>query len=323
MAGNAITNTFMTYSAIGLREDLTDVIWNVSPTETPFVTGVARTKANAVLHEWQRDVLASAATNQQVQGDDISSFDSVTASVRLGNYTQISRKTVIIADTEEAVRKAGRKSEVAYQIAKKGKELKRDIEYNLLSLNQAKTVASSGTAPQAASILSWIKTNGVLASTATGSAGSNPSAADGTGTRTDAGTTGAFIEADLKTCLQDIFTNSGDEPEFLMVGPAQKQEVSAFTGNSTRFVDAEGKKLVASVDVYVYDFGSLRVVPNRFQRTRDALVINTDLWAIAWLRPIKLVDLAKTGDAEKHMLVGEYTLEARNEAGSGGVFDIN
>ena len=312
-----ITNTFLTYSGKGLREDLTDVIYNIDPTETPFLTSVGRTKAEAVLHEWQTDALAAASTaNVQLQGDDISSFDAVTATVRLNNNTQISRKTVIIADTEEAVRKAGRKSEVAYQVAKKGKELKRDIEACLTGSNQAKVAGNSTTAPLMADVLSWIKTN-----TDKGAGGADPSAADGTSNRTD-GTTRAFTEAQLKGVLKGIYTSSGDEPEFVMVPPAQKQVASTFTGNVTKMQDTKDQRLVASIDVYVYDFGSVRVIPNRFMRTRDAEVINSDLWAVAWLRPIKMVDLAKTGDATKKMLIGEYTLEARNEKGSGGVFDL-
>lgn len=311
-----VTNTFLTFSAKGIREDLTDVIYNISPTETPFVTSIGRTKADQTLHEWQTDSLASATTtNAQLQGDDVSSFDSVSATTRLGNNTQISRKTVIIADTEEAVRKAGRKSEVAYQVAKKGKELKRDIEAILL-MNQAKTTGSATTAPLLASALSWIKTN-----TDAGASGGDPAASDGTGVRTD-GTTRSFTETQLKGVLKGIYTNSGDEPEFLMVPPTQKQVASTFTGNVTKMQDTTDQKLVASIDVYVYDFGSVRIVPNRFMRSRDAIIVNSDLWAVAWLRPIKMVDLAKTGDATKKMMVGEYTLESRNEAGSGGVFDL-
>lgn len=318
-----VANTFTTYpalgGAVGIREDLTDVIWNISPTETPFATGISRTKAESTYHEWQTDALASAAANAQLEGDDISAFDAVNPTVRLGNYCQISRKTVVIADTEEAVRKAGRKSELAYQIAKKGKELKRDIEFQLVGLNQAKANAAALTnARLLASVLSWIKTN--TSFNATG--GANPSAADGTGTRTD-GTQRAFSEALLKTVLASIFANSGDEPEMILLPASQTQNFSAFTGNSTRFKEAEDAKLMAAIKVYEYDFGAVRVVPDRFMRTRDALIINTDLWALAWLRPIKLVDLAKTGDAEKRMILGEYTLECRNEAGSGGVFDLS
>lgn len=312
-----VSGTFQTYQAKGIREDLTDVIWNISPTETPFATGIARGKAEQTLHEWQTDALAAADnTNAQIEGDDISSFDSVTPTVRLGNYTQISRKTVVIADTEEVVRKAGRKSEMAYQVAKKGKELKRDIEYILVGTNQAKSVASTSTARTTASVLSWIKTN-----TDIGAGGANPSAADGTGTRTD-GTQRAYTETQLKGVLANVFINSGDEPEMVLMPAKQQQIASSFAGNATRFIDADEKRLIANILVYVYDFGEVRLTPDRFMRTRDALVINSDLWSLAWLRPIKMVDLAKTGDAEKKMIVGEYALECRNEAGSGGVFDL-
>lgn len=313
-----VTNTFVTYSAVGIREDLTDVIWNISPTETPFATGTSRSKAEQTFHEWETDSLASTNTsNAQIEGDDISSFDAVNATTRLGNYTQISRKTVIIADTEEIVRKAGRKSEIAYQIAKKGKELKRDIEAIITGTNQARAAGSSSAARNLASILSWLKTN-----TSAGSGGSDPSAADGTHTRTD-GTQRALSENLVQTVLQNIFVNSGDEPEMILAGGTQVQKFSQFAGNSTRMQDTSDGKLATMIKVYEYDFGTVRVVPDRFMRTRDLLVINSDLWSLAWLRPIKLVDLAKTGDAEKRMIVGEYTLEARNEAGSGGVFDLS
>jgi hypothetical protein len=313
-----ITNTFTTYSAIGLREDLSDIIYNISPTETPFMTAIAREKATAVYHEWQTDALETAnGANAKIQGDDISTFDAVVPTVRLGNYTQISAKTVVISATEEAVDKAGRKSEMGYQVAKKGKSLKRDIETILLQ-NQARTVGTVGaTAARAASVLAWIKTN--VANMVAG--GANP-AGDGTNARTDGTTPVAFTEAMLQTALASVWQNSGDEPDFVLVNSTQKTKISAFTGNNTRYVNAEEEKLVNSIDVYVYDFGSVEIKPDRFMRQRDALIINSDLWGLAWLRPINLVELAKTGDNEKKMIVGEYTLASRNEAGSGAVVDL-
>lgn len=312
-----LTNTFLTFSMVGGREDLTDVIWNISPVETPFVSRIARAKATQTLHEWQTDSLASADnTNAQLQGDDISSFDAVTATTRLGNRTQISRKTVIISGTENVVNKAGRKDEVAYQVAKKGKELRRDIENILVGTNQAKVTGNSTTAPKTAAVLSWIKTN-----TDKASDGSDPAAADGTGTRTD-GTTRSFTEAQLKGVLKGIWTSTGDPPETVLVGGTMKQNASAFTGNSTRMIDAADKRLAAVVNIYEYDFGQVQIVPDRFMRSRDVLVINSDLWALAWLRPVFTEPLAQTGDAMKRMIIGEYCLEARNEAGSGGVFDL-
>ena len=153
-------NTFTTYSAVGLREDLSDIIYNISPTETPFMTAIAREKATAVYHEWQTDLLETPNTgNAQIQGDDISAFDAVVPTVRLGNYTQISRKTVVISMTEEAVEQAGLKTEMGYQVAKKGKSLKRDIESILLT-NQARAVGTVGATPATlGSVLSWIHTN--------------------------------------------------------------------------------------------------------------------------------------------------------------------
>lgn len=311
-----ITNTFTTFNAKGLREDLSDIIYNISPTETPFMTGIAREKATAVFHEWQTDVLEPPnGGNAQIQGDDISAFDAVVPTVRLGNYTQISRKTVIISMTNEAVDKAGRKSEVGYQVAKKGKSLKRDIETILLQ-NQARNAGAVGTAPAyTASVLAYIHTN-----CTPGATGANPTG-DGTNARTD-GTQAAFTEPMLQSTLASVWTNSGDEPDYVLVNSSQKMNISKFVGNNTRYVNADEEKLVTSIDVYVYDFGSVEIKPDRFMRMRDALIINSDLWALAWLRPINLVDLAKTGDNEKKMLIGEYALTARNEAGSGLVPDL-
>lgn len=312
-----IGNTFTTFDARGLREDLSDIIYNISPTETPFMTAIAREKATAVYHEWQTDALETPnGANAQIQGDDISAYDAVVPTVRLGNYTQISRKTVIVSATEEAVDKAGRKSELGYQVAKKGKSLKRDLE-TILLLNQARAAGTVGaTAAKTASVLAWIKSNVVMG---TGAA-ANP-IGDGTNARVD-GTQAAFTEAMLQSALASVWQNSGDEPDMVLVNSTQKTKISAFTGNNTRYVNAEEEKLVNSIDVYVYDFGTVEIKPDRFMRQRDALILNTDLWGLAWLRPINLVDLAKTGDNEKKMMIGEYTLTSRNEAGSGAVYDL-
>ena len=311
-----VTNTFLTFSAKGIREDLTDIIYNISPTQTPFMSSAGKTKALQTFHEWQTDSLAAAQTNNaQLQGDDVSTFDPATATTRLGNYTQILRKTVVISDTLDVVKKAGRNSEVSYQVAKKLKELKRDMEATLLN-NQQRSAGSSTSAPQLAGIESWIVTNSSV-----GAGGSNPAAADGTGLRTD-GTQRAFTEALLKTVAGSSFDNSGDEPELLMLGRFNKQVASTFVGNATRMNEADTGKLFASVDIYEYDFGSLKVVPNRFMRSRSAIIVNSDLWAVAFLRPVKIDDLAKTGDAEKKMIVTEMSLESRNEAGSGIIADL-
>ena len=310
------TNTYLTFSAKGIREDLTDVIYNIAPTQTPFMSSAGKGKAQQTFHEWQTDSLAAAQTNNaQLQGDDVTSYDPATATSRLGNYTQILRKTAVIADTLDVVKKAGRASEVAYQVAKKLKELKRDMEATLLN-NQQKSAGSSTSAPQLAGIESWLFTN-----TSKGTGGVDPVAADGTGLRTD-GTQRAFTEALLKTVIGSIFDNSGEEPDLLMLGRFNKQVASTFAGNATRMNEADTGKLFASVDVYDHDFGTLKIVPNRFQRSRSGLVVNSELWSVAFLRPVKIEDLAKTGDAQKKMIITEMTLEARNEQGSGIIADL-
>ena len=276
---------------------------------------VSNHRGNSV--EWQTDSLAAANTgNAQFQGDDIATFTAASVTQRLGNRTQISRKEVIISGTLDAVNKAGRRTELAYQLTKRGKELKIDIEAILLS-NQAKVTGAAATAPKCASVLSWLKTN--VANVVAG--GSNPTG-DGSDARIDGTTPVAFTEAMLKTAMKSVYTNSSEDLDVLMVGASNKQVASTFAGNATKMVDVMEKQVVATVDVYVGDFHTIRIIPNRFMRTRDALLLNWSYWSVDWLRPIHQVPLAKTGDAEKRMLIGEYTLSAKNEASSGGIFDL-
>ncbi len=306
-------NTYSVYSAKGIREDLTDDIFNISPTDTPFMSNLPREKATNTLHEWQTDALAAAvANNAVIEGDD-ATLDASTATVRLGNYTQILDKTAVVTGTLEVVKKAGRGEEMAYQIAKKSQELKRDIESSLLA-NQARVVGNDTTARRLAGVPAWIATNDVF-----GAGGASPTG-DGTDARTD-GTQVAFTEAMLKAVLLACYTQGGD-PTILMVGPANKQVASTFTANSTRFDKTEDEKLYAAIDVYKSDFGTLKIVPNRFMRARDAFVFDMEYWALAMLRPVTTYPLAKTGDTDKNQIITELTLVARQEKASGGIFDL-
>jgi hypothetical protein len=279
---------------------------------------VDKEKASAVLHEWQTQALASPDTaNAQLEGDDAVTI-AATPTVRLNNRTQISSKTARVSGTQQAVEHAGRDDEMAYQEMLKGLELKRDIESILVGTNQAKVAGAAATAPKTASILSWIKTN-----TSKGTAGgaADPTTADGAATRTD-GTQIAFTEARLKTVLAACW-ESGGKPETIFTGSFNKQVFSTFTGRSTPMEQASSKKIVASVDAYESDFGKLKVVANRFQRSRDVLVLEMDKWALAHLngRNMISIPLAKTGDSERRMVITEYCLVSRNEKASGGVFD--
>lgn len=307
------TNTFDTYDSIGNREDLSDVIYNVAPTETPFLSMASKTKATAILHEWQTDTLTAVADNKVIDGDD-ATHDAVTATVRLNNRTQISDKVVVISGTTEAVNRAGRSKEMAYQLALKAKELKRDLEHGMVGLNRAKVAGSATVARASATVSSWIATNDSF-----GTSGASPTG-DGTDARTD-GTQRAFTEDLLKDVLQLVWTEGGD-PDCIMLGAFNKRVMSTFTGGATRFDKSEDKKLYAAIDVYVSDFGEIDIYPNRFIRARDALVLQKDMWAIAYLRPFQSWDLAKTGDTQKKQLLVEWSLEARNEKSSGGIFDL-
>ena len=309
------TNTLATYEAIGNREDLSDVIYRIDPTDTPFMSSIEREKATAVNHEWQTQALAAAAANAQFEGDDAAT-NSVTPTVRLGNICQISYKVARVTGTQQAVEHAGRDDELAYQEMLKGLELKRDMENAVIGSNLAKNTGNDTTARLVASVLSWIKTN-----TSKGTSGVDPAAADGTGTRTD-GTQRAFTEANLKTVLQNIYI-SGGKPDTIMLGAFNKQVMSSFVGRATPIEDTKSRTIIAAVDTYESDFGRLKVVPNRFMRTRDVLVLQTDMWAMAFLNGRKMVSLvlAKTGDSDRRQILSEYTLVARNEKSSGGVFD--
>lgn len=306
----APTGTFLSTAAIGNREDLSDVIYRISPTETPVLSMAGKTKATNTLHEWQTQDLAAAASNAQAEGDDAAA-KTVTPTVRLNNRTQISTKTVIVSGTQQATNSAGRgKDEMGYQMSLSSLEMKRDMELGLCQNNL------TATAPRLSrGLVGWVVDNV--------DAGSGYVAASYTANtaQTD-GTQAAFTEARLKNVLQKQYT-AGGNPNVVMLPPLAKQTFSTFTGNSTRFDKGEDKKLYASVDVYVSDFGELKAVPNRFQRVRDVFTLQTDKLAVAMFRPFGSKPLAKTGDSEKSMLLVEYCLEMRAPKAHGAVYDIS
>jgi hypothetical protein len=314
-----VANTFTTYSAKGIREDLSNVITNIAPEETPYMSNIGRENVSNSLYEWQTDTLAAAAANAQLEGDDVGSFDAVVATVRLQNYAQISRKTIILSATEEVVNKAGRRSELAYQIAKRGAEIKRDQEFSML--NGAIAVAGNTTTSRTtASLGAFVKTN-----TDKATDGADPSYTTlPNSARTD-GTVRTFTETILKNVIQKVWTQGGT-PKILMCGPVNKQRVSGFSGiASSRFnIDGGAKPatLVGAVDIYVSDFGNVQVIANRFQRERDAWVIDPDYAKMTVLRPYSQVELAKTGDAEKRMLIVEWGHKVSAENAHGLAADL-
>jgi len=314
-----VTNTFTTFDAKGIREDLSNLITNIAPEETPYMSNIGRESISNSLFEWQTDTLASAAANKQLEGDDVTSFDSVTATVRLQNYAQISRKTIVLSATEETVNKAGRRSELAYQIAKRSAELKRDQEFSMLN-GAVAAAGNTTTARGTASLQAFIKTNYDMQTN-----GANPSYTTvPTSARTD-GNVRTFTETILKNVIQQVWT-AGGTPKILMTGPVNKQRVSGFAGiASSRFnIDggARPATIIGAADIYVSDFGNVQVVPNRFQRERDAFVIDPDYAKVTTLRPYQQVELAKTGDAEKRMLIVEWGHKVLAENAHGIAADL-
>lgn len=309
-----VTNTFTSYDAIGIREQLSDIITNIAPTQTPFLSMCKKGKATNSFFEWQTDTLAAAAANAQIEGNDITSFTAVTPTVRIGNRTQISSKNFILSGTEQAVTKAGRKDEIAYQIMLNGKALKRDME-RALTQNSTAVTGSTSVARQTRGL------EGYVGGTNVSLGASGVAAASSTNTAATDGTQRTFTEAMLKDAWQQAFTQGGD-PDVLMVGPTQKQTVSTFTGNATRMDKSEDQKVYAAVSVYVGDFGQIKVIPNRFQRARTAFLLESDKFQVNYLREFQVEQLAKTGDAEKRLLVVEYGLQSYQEAASAAIRDL-
>ena len=329
-----ITDTFLTYDAKGIREDLSDLISDISPTTTPFQSNIGSRDADNTYFEWQTDSLATASATPVVEGQDLSSFTAVTPTVRLGNYCQINMVDFIISGTEQRVDKAGRASEIGYQAAKAAKELKRNIEVAALLNGVGAVVGGTSTARVTCGFPGWLKSN-VVENTATKPSytGSVPTGASEVWKSFDIPT--AFLEAMLKSTMQSCYENGG-EPSMLMVSPFNKTVVSAFSGiASSRYnVDgAEPSVIIGAADIYVSDFGNLSVVPNRFFTSvidegagslmnNWAFLIDPDEVKLASLRPYTIESLAKTGDADKRMALREWGLQVNNEAAHGVVAAI-
>jgi len=317
-----VTNTEVTYSDASILDDLSDIIYDISPAETPVFSSLGRGKAKAPLFEWQIDELeAPVSTNAQLEGDDVASFDAVTRPDRIGNYCQISRKTAIVGGTTEATSHAGIESVEGRALARKMKELKRDIEKTIQE-NQPAVAGAAATPRQTGTFLAFLKTNDDFG----GGAGASPVwTSIPNAARTD-GTQRAFTETILKAVLSAMWTAGASiEASTMYLGAFNKAAFSAFGGNlirnQTQSKPVKGT-IVSAADVYVGEFGTLKVVPNRHGRARDGLVIDPNFASVDYLRPFKRVPLAKTGDAEKTMLVVEWGLRVHNEAAHGLAADL-
>jgi hypothetical protein len=317
------TATFETFLQVGLREDLTDMIYRISPTETPFFNSCAREVAKHVKHEWQIDRISNAvATNQAVEGNNPTNT-SVVPTSRIFNFTEIPQYAFQVSGTSQAMNPAGRASELAFQLVKYGLQMKRDMEAASSQNNGIASTGAGGTtvARVSASLESWMSSNHTSMASNNGTTGF----VTGTGTTApiDCTSTATVTEANVKAIIRAAW-NAGGNPDTILVGPYNKVKVSGFSGILTNniFQQAGGQaKIVAAADAYVSDFGTLKVIPSRFNRDRTISVLDMNYWAIAYLRPFQSVQLAVTGDSIQRMILAEYTLVSRNEAASGKVVD--
>ncbi len=310
-------NTFDSYDVKGIREDLENVIYDISPEETPFYSSLKKVKASNTYHEWQTDSLRSSAANAHIEGDDTAG-EARTATTRLGNYTQIFKNAVIIPDTDEGLDKAGRAAEMAYQVLKIAKEQKLDIEKALFDNNKYE-VGSASAARELAGCGAYVKSN---VANIGGSGGANPTGSvPGNTARTD-GTATVFTQADFDTVMQSIW-ESGGNPDTVYLSAFQMNLALGFTGynNQRSHIEATSKTVVKAVDIYVTPWGTVEFTPSRENRGRDVWIMDSDMWACGVLRPTKNTELAKTGDSTKRQVLTELTLISKNEAASGLVAD--
>jgi hypothetical protein len=312
----APTNTFSSYDAVGIREDLSNVIYNVSPEETPFYSKAKKTSAKNTLVEWQTDSLRASAANAHIEGD-ATAGEARTATTRLGNYTQIFKNAVVVPDTDEGLDKAGRAKEVAYQTLKIAKEQKLDIEKALFD-NNARVAGNSATARELAGAPAWLVTNTDFGA----NEGANPTG-DGTDARTDETTAlTAFSQDKFDGVMQSIWEEGG-KPDTVYLSAFQMNKALGFTGNNNQrsAVQAGDERVIKSLAIYTTPWGTVEFMPSRENRSRDVFIAQDAMWEVAVLRPTKNVALAKTGDNTTRQVVTELTLCAKNEKANGGIFD--
>lgn len=323
-------NTNETYDVTTIREDLSEAMASITPTETILMSTIGSRNVDNTYFEWSEVDLAATGANRQIEGDVGLSNTAPTNAVRKGGYTQISAKVVEVSSTNQAVNGVANAQTVAKQVAYKLSELKRDMEAMLLA-NVAASAGASGTARQTAGLPAYLTSN-----VSRGSGGANGTTS-GTGeagfvnaAATD-GTLRALTEALLKTVIASCW-DAGAQPTVVLCGSAQKQKMSTFTGNATRYKEAEDSKLNAAIDVYISDFGELQIVPSRHMRVRtvssvdytpDVFVLDPNYAEVAYLQTAKQEPLAKTGLSERRLISCEYGLQVTSQKAHGVVADVN
>jgi len=319
-------NTRLTFGGVQVREDLSDIIYNISPMDTPFMSGAGKGSCSNTLFEWQKDELAAAAANQKLEGDNPTSL-AVVEPVKLTNYTQISEKAVQTSGTAEAVDWAGRKSSQAYQLAKRAKEIKRDMEL-MLTGEDVKTAGGAGAARKTAALMSWLGDatagDSNIIDGPTDAAVAN--AGDGTAVAAAAGADAVLTMDMVNDCVQQVW-EAGGSPDIIMCDASLKVKMSALAGSVvadivTNHDKASPAHAVNSVDVIVTDFGTFKIVPSRLCLANQLYVLDFDFWSIDYLRPFTTETLAKTGDSVQQMMIAEYGLRGKNGQANGAVIGV-
>lgn len=308
------------------REDLSDIISNISPFDTPFTSNIQRGTAENDKTEWQIDSLAAAnEDNAHIDGDDFSG-DALTDPTRLATYCQISRKDLVTTRRADRVKKAGMGKAMSYMIAKAGKELKRDVEARLLC-NQIPVQGNSTLAPETGGADVWLTSN-----TSNGTLGANPTLSAGIpNAAATPGTARALDESALLQIFRSAYENGG-EPNLLMMTPEVKVLFSNYMFSSSSRIATQyqdqgknprgGVTAVGAVDVWVTDFTVVEVVPNRFlpetaSNVSSVFAIDPEYWELRYLDGYMTENIAKSGDSKKRMLLVDYGLACLNEAASG------
>jgi len=319
------TNTQLTYSSVAIREQLADVIYNIAPLDTPFFSGCSREKAENTYFEWQTDTIAAGAANRQIEGDDSPAAIARSLPTRVGNRTQISRYVVQTSGTDDSVKYAGHGKHQAYALAKRGKQMKRDWE-DMLSQNVAQNAGDSTSARVSAGLPSWLATGYVSMNPSSGSPAA--SAGTGTNTMTESTATASITEAGIKSVIKAAY-EAGGNPDMILCPPAIKQAISGLGSNvgpgyaMRNEIKGTGQATaINAVDVYVSDFGTFKIVPDRnLDSTEHVFFLDMEMWALSVLRDFQTIDLAKTGDSTKQMLLFEAGLVSKNQKSSGILAD--
>ena len=306
-----VTNAFDTYSATSDREDLSNIIYNISPMQTPFMSSIGKRSIKNVVFDWQTEVLATPVATGELEGFELSRSAAV-GTTRVSNVAMISKRDATVSGSQESSDPAGKRSEMAHQLAIMSKALKRDME-EALCQNGAKTTGDATTARVTGGFESWITSND--------SRGAGGASTGGGAAATD-GTLRDLTEDLLKDVLQLSFGNGG-EPSLAICGPHNKQVISGFTGRTQARQMIDANTVEASVSIYSSDFGELKIVPSNRSREESLLLVDPEYAKVSYLRDFKTVDIATIGDAMTKMIVVEYGLEVSNEAAHGVVADLN